>query len=112
MNSISIKEINSKKACYCCKQKKLLTNDMEDIDEIIHYHCLNCGYEFCEGKEQRQLEELKSNNNDHIPWNSGAVILLAMIITVFVINMGEQTENRSRFLHHPRHTFSQSSVAF
>jgi hypothetical protein len=106
MNSTSIERTNSKKACSCCEQNKLITNDREDIDEIMHYHCLNCGYDFFEGKEQKQLEKLKSYDKGHIPWNSGAVILLAMIITVFVINIGEQTEHHSRFSQHPRYLFA------
>jgi predicted RNA-binding Zn-ribbon protein involved in translation (DUF1610 family) len=85
-------EIKSKQACLNCQEKKLTTNDSERSDELMHYRCLNCGYDYTETKEERSFRDGKNkmNRTDDSPWGQGATILIAMLATILIINLSGQ----------------------
>ncbi len=88
MPSTVLEEIKSKRACPACQQKKLITNDSEKFDDVIFNHCLNCGYEFSENEQQRKFHDGQDKKErDESPWNMGAAVLLAMIVTILAINI-------------------------
>ncbi len=92
MPTTLLEETKSKRACPSCGEKKLVTNDDEKADEFIHNHCLNCGCQFSENEDQRKYNKSKDKKErDESPWNMGVTVLLAMIVTILVINLSDQT---------------------
>ncbi|MEO0884724.1 MAG: hypothetical protein AAFY54_02170 [Cyanobacteria bacterium J06648_10] len=64
-------ELKSKDACPRCGEHKLFTNDSEKEDHVVHYHCLNCNYEYSETsvlalKAYKRRKSLDSENSQRI----------------------------------------------
>lgn len=87
MGATTLDEINSKRSCPCCEQKKLVTNDSEAIDEVVHYHCYSCGFEFSENDAQREYRDGLTSSDDESPWDSGFLVLIAMLVTILTLHL-------------------------
>lgn len=85
------KYVVSKLSCPACGQhrlvtndaEKLITNDAEKFDAVVYSHCLNCGYEFSENKQQRkyhdsQREYQSSPKSDYF-WDKATRIVVISI---------------------------------
>jgi len=88
---------NSKKDCPNCGTKGLFTNDSEKNDPAVHYHCLNCNYQFVETAEEKDLyekrgEENKKANKKDNPVGVTLIILIAAVI--FAVSLSQRDEQR------------------
>ncbi|MGB7249198.1 MAG: hypothetical protein WBC73_09685 [Phormidesmis sp.] len=103
MVQTTLQAYKSKRACPVCHEKKLTTNDIEKFDEVMHYHCLNCGYEFFENEEQRKFNKDKANKEaeGEQPWAAGTIILILMVAAILSITLSEQAEDQSPELSRP-----------
>jgi predicted RNA-binding Zn-ribbon protein involved in translation (DUF1610 family) len=96
---------NSKRACPNCGQKKLITNDAENFDEVVYNHCLNCNYEFAETEQQRKYRDSKEKvGKGESSWSTGFSLLLTMGATILAINLSQSNFSQSNTLNEPRPT--------
>lgn len=62
----------------------------DEFDNFMYYHCMNCGGEFSESEQQRDLRDsTEEGEKSDTPWNTGILILLAMLVTILVIRLNE-----------------------
>jgi len=96
MSSPLLQDYKSKRACPQCKAKKLFTNDNEKDAEktTIHYHCLNCNYQFFEHPKHKEIrdneEKVNGNSTGNISLSWGATIVLMLIATILLVKVVER----------------------
>lgn len=95
MTSTLLKDFKSKRACPSCSEKKLYTNDSEKFDTVVHYHCLNCGVQFSETEDQRELFKQKADKKGSSSSNSLGVMVILLLFAVIlaVVVSGEDELN-------------------
>lgn len=84
--------LKEKRACPSCQEKTLITNDVEKFDDSMYHHCLNCGYEFSDNEQIRKFREDEKKDKKQNPWNTGVLVLAAMLVTIMAIELGRSDD--------------------
>ncbi|MGB3293777.1 MAG: hypothetical protein WBB01_12385 [Phormidesmis sp.] len=85
----------SKHACPSCQEHLLTTNDNFKTDDLMHHHCVNCGYDFFDTERERKHREREERHpKDDQPWNMGFILLLAMVTTIIIIALSDREAQR------------------
>jgi DNA-directed RNA polymerase subunit RPC12/RpoP len=96
MSASTFNKINSKTSCSHCGHKKLVTNDSEALDDVVHYRCYNCGFEFSENDMQRKYRKgITSISDDESLWSAGLLVLIAMLVTISVLHLERRSSVQS-----------------
>lgn len=86
-----LESIKSKRTCRYCGEKKIQTNDSEKVENFVFYHCFQCGGDFIENEEEREFRD--EDKKDDTPWGAGVSVLVAMLITILLINVVRDNPN-------------------
>lgn len=68
-----------------------MVDDAPIMDEVMHYHCLNCGNEFAENEDQKKIrEKAQKEDKKKVPsYSKGFLILAAMGLVIAIIQVQE-----------------------
>ena len=97
MTSTLLPEYKSKSACPRCDQHKLFTNDSEKEDAVIHYHCLNCNFEYNETSDIKAYKKSKQKEKkDEAPSGLvGMMIFALMMVVILTVTVDQERKRES-----------------
>lgn len=113
MISTTVPQIKrSKQSCPSCQEHFLTTNDSFKTDDLMHHHCVNCGYDFFDTEQERKLREREERNpGSDQPWNMGFVLIMAMVITIIIIALSDREARREEPVNQARLTHVGGQLA-
>jgi len=100
--TLLVDTIKSKWACPQCKAKNIINtcttvqlepkrcmvDSAPTMDESIHYHCLNCGYEFAENEDQKKMRERAAKDEiPKLPYTTGFLVTVLMLLVIGIIQV-------------------------
>lgn len=95
-STLLLKDYKSKKPCPKCEAYRLITNDSEKTEETIHYHCLDCNFQFFETNEYREYSKRKKKKEkkDNTSNSLGLMLIILILSTIFAVTLSKQEERR------------------
>lgn len=93
-----LEDLKSKDYCQNCRLHKLTDNVVAKGDVVAFHHCVSCNFQYRETEDSKKFYDKKNGDKtpaDDQPWGSGSFVLVAMLLTILIIqvyNRQEQTE--------------------
>ena len=94
MTSTQVAEFKSKEACPRCQEHKLFTNDVQKGSPIVHYHCLNCNYEFHKKAEDKAKKKKKTASRSEQYLGMLLVVETKFVIVMITLDNQAQQDQR------------------